>query len=93
MEILHGRFASGSESLFTARYHVVEPDTRLVYVYDMHVNGGHLSVSLATVNFEPAGAGSRMTFTEQAVDLDGKDGSESRSRGTDTLFDNLKALL
>ncbi|MEP6504256.1 MAG: SRPBCC domain-containing protein, partial [Betaproteobacteria bacterium] len=44
-EILHGRFGNGVETLFTARYHLVEPGQRLVYVYDMHLSGKHHSVS------------------------------------------------
>ena len=51
-EILQGRFAAtGLETLFTARYHLVEAGARLVYVYDMHLSGRHHSVSVATVEF------------------------------------------
>ena len=35
-ELLHGRFpGSGRETHFSARYHLVERNARLVYVYDM----------------------------------------------------------
>src|SRR5580700_6297160 len=70
-ELLHGRFAGGPETLFTARYHDIMRDKRIVYVYDMHLDDIHLSVSLATVKFAPAGGGTGLTFTEQVAYLDG----------------------
>src|SRR5258708_7392786 len=67
-EVLHGRFAaSGRESLFDARYHQLVPNERLVYVYDMYVNGTFHSVSLATIELTPEGKGTRMKFTEQVA--------------------------
>jgi uncharacterized protein YndB with AHSA1/START domain len=84
-EILHGRFANGVETLFTARYHLVEPGLRLVYVYDMHLTGKHHSVSIATVEFIADIDGTRLRFTEQVTFVDGTDGRDgtlSRKRGT-----------
>jgi uncharacterized protein YndB with AHSA1/START domain len=92
-EVLHGRFPNGNETLFTARYHDVIADRRLVYAYDMRVGGTHLSVSLATVEITPQDAGARLVFTEQAVFLDGHDGAASRERGTADHLDRLGALL
>jgi len=92
VERLHGRFESGYESLFTARYHAIVPDAQLVYVYDMHVNGAHLSLSLATVEFLAEGTGTRLVFNEQAVYFGGEDGTESRYTGTGVLLDQMAAL-
>lgn len=92
-EILEGEFGDGNVTLFVARYHVIEPAKRLVYAYDMHHRGTHLSVSLATVEFAPAGGGTRMTFTEQAAFLDGRDGTDSRRTGTAAHFDRLGGIL
>ena len=96
-EILHGRFAgTGLETLFTARYHVVEPQARLVYVYDMHLGGRHHSVSLATVEFIGDPEGTRLRFTEQVTFVDGTDGRDgtlSRKRGTSAHLERIVACL
>jgi len=96
-ELLHGRFpASGLETRFVARYHLVEPDARLVYAYDMTVRGRQHSVSLATVEFLARGTGTTMRFTEQVVFVDGtpsSEGTPSRERGTDAHFARLAALI
>ena len=96
-ELLQGRFASsGRETLFTARYHDVVADERLVYVYDMHLNGALHSTSLATVELRPQGAVTLLRFTEQVAFLDGTqgtDGTDSRERGTAAHLDRIGALL
>jgi len=92
-EVLHGRFPSGRESLFVARYHEIVPDERLVYVYDMHVNGGFMSVSLATIELTPQDGKTALRITEQAVFVDGQDGNESRRQGTAYLLERIAANL
>jgi len=96
-EILRGRFAHNDfETLFTARYHLVEPGARLVYVYDMHLAGRHHSVSVATVEFIADGARTRLRFTEQVTFVDGTDGREgtaSRQRGTAAHLDRIAGVL
>ena len=74
-------------------YQDIVPDARIVYGYDMHIGEARISVSLATVEFQADGAGTRMKFTEQAVFLDGYDDSGSRERGTKELLGKLEALL
>jgi uncharacterized protein YndB with AHSA1/START domain len=66
------------------------PDERIVYTYDMHLDDKRISVSLATVELEPAGGGTRLTFTEQAVYLDGLDTQAEREEGTRELLGNLE---
>jgi uncharacterized protein YndB with AHSA1/START domain len=104
-EVLRGRFADGAlpgrcggalETQFSARYHLVEPGQRMVYVYDMHLNGNHHSVSLATVEFAPEGAGCQLRFTEQVVFVDGtqaKEGTASRDHGTAVHLDRIATVL
>jgi uncharacterized protein YndB with AHSA1/START domain len=96
-EILHGRFAAnGVETLFTARYHLVEAGARLVYAYDMHLSGRHHSVSLATVEFIGDPAGTRLRFTEQVTFVDGTDGRDgtlSRKRGTSVHLERVAGFL
>lgn len=93
-ELLRGELASGITTAFSARYHAIVPNERLVYAYDMHRGEQHLSVSLATVELRAtAGGGTHMTFTEQAAFLDGEDGTKSRQAGTAAHFDRLPAVL
>lgn len=92
-EKVEGRHATGMVSLFTARYHDIVPDERIVYVYDMHVDGTYLSASLATIELTPDGDGTRLRFTEQGAYLDGSDGNEQRREGTAGLLDRLGQFL
>jgi uncharacterized protein YndB with AHSA1/START domain len=93
-ERLEGIFGADLQTAYVARYHVIEPDTRLVYVYDMHVDKTLMSVSLATVDFAPtATGGTTMTYTEQVVFVDGEDGTASRKEGAAAQFDLLAAVL
>ncbi len=92
-EIAHGRFPNGMESKFVARYHEIVPNERIVYDYDMHANGGFMSVSLATIEFTPQGDKTALRITEQAVFIDGKDGNESRREGTEYLLGQIAANL
>lgn len=98
IEVLHGRFPEGFESLFTCRFHEIVPDERIVYVYDMHVSGAHMSISLASVEFKPGadGKGTHLVFTEDAIYMEtvaGSDGNAGRERGSNWLIDKYGALL
>ena len=92
-EHLSGRFPTGRVSTFDGYYHDIVPDQRIVYSYDMRLNQTHISVSLATVELKAEGSGTRLTFTEQAVFLDGYDDGGGRERGTRVLLDQLGAEL
>lgn len=92
-ERLSGRHGTGTVTTFDAYYHDIVPDQRIVYSYDMHLDRTHISVSLATVELNADGAGTRLVFTEQAAFLDGYDDSGSRERGTTILLDQLGAEL
>jgi uncharacterized protein YndB with AHSA1/START domain len=87
--------AGGPVHAFDGRYHDIVPDRRIVYAYDMYVGERRISVSLATVEFEPAGVGARtrMIFTEQIVFLDGAQTAAEREEGTRAGLDNLEAEL
>ena len=88
-----GKWPSGMITAFDASYWDVVPDERLVYAYEMHIDGRKISVSLATVQLEPAGTGTRLKVTEQGAFLDGYDDAGSREKGTGTLLDRLGASL
>lgn len=95
-ERLCGRFASGLETVYAARFHVIEPERRIVYAYDMLLAGAHHSVSLATVELRGERSATRFRYTEQLVFLDGTDatkGTVSRKHGTSAHFDRLGVVL
>jgi len=92
-ERLKGRWKSGVVSTFEAVYHDVVPRERLVYAYEMHLDDKKISVSLATLQLTPAGAGTRLRVTEQGAFLDGYDDAGARERGTGALLDALGAAL
>jgi uncharacterized protein YndB with AHSA1/START domain len=92
-EINRGVGPDGRTYTYEARYQDIVPDQRIVYAYDLHLDDRRISVSLGTVQIEPAGAGSRLTYTEQGVFLDGLDTPEAREHGTRELLDGLGAVL
>jgi uncharacterized protein YndB with AHSA1/START domain len=79
--------------IFDCRYYDIVPNRRIVYCYDLLIGDQRISVSLATVEFESVGTGTRMTFTEQLVFLDGYADGGRRERGSAELFDRLGATL
>ena len=83
----------GAPHIFDCRYQDIVPERRIVYCYDMYIGETRISVSLATVEFEAAGSGTRMIFTEQVVFLDGYEDGGSRERGTQKLLDQFEAAL
>lgn len=88
-----GGWPGGMTSDFDAIYHDIVPDRRIVYSYGMHVDDRRISVSLATITFEPNGAGTLLRVTEQGAFLDGYEDKGSRERGTAGLIDQLAASL
>jgi uncharacterized protein YndB with AHSA1/START domain len=88
-----GRWESGTVSRFDATYFDIVPEARIVYAYEMHLDDTKISVSLATIEFKPAGAGTRLLLTETGAFLDGYDDAGSREHGTNFLMDLLGASL
>jgi uncharacterized protein YndB with AHSA1/START domain len=92
-ERVSGGPKGGPIHVFEARYQDIVPDARIISSYDMHLDDKRISVSLATVEFKPAGAGTRLIYTEQGAFLDGYDDAGSREHGTRGLLDKLDAAL
>lgn len=88
-----GQWHGGPESTFHATYTDIVDLQRIVFTYDMCVDGKHLSTSLTTIALEPTGNGTRLTYTEQAVHLDGLDSVEGREEGTKGLLDQLGSVV
>jgi uncharacterized protein YndB with AHSA1/START domain len=93
-ERVKGGFDGGVTTTFDAIYHDVVPRERIVYTYEMRIDERKISVSLATLEIEPAGAGrTTLKVCEQGAFLDGYDDAGSRERGTGDLLDKLGASL
>jgi len=97
VEELVGRKGSGTISRFHCEYWEIVPDRRIVYAYDMTMDGVRISVSLATIETRPDGAGTHLLVTEQGTylvpyDPHGDDHG-SRLRGTEELINRVVALI
>jgi uncharacterized protein YndB with AHSA1/START domain len=83
----------GTVHAMDAHYHDVVADRRIVYGYAMALDDVRISVSLATIELTPEGSGTRLTFTEQVVFLDGHGDLADREEGTRIGLENLAAYL
>ena len=92
-EVAHGRFENGTETIYTARFHLIEPNVRLIYAFDMRVGGKPFSVSLAGVEFREESGGTALTYTEQGFFLDWEYDANSRLTGTNGLLDQFEAYV
>jgi uncharacterized protein YndB with AHSA1/START domain len=90
-----GHWKSGLVTDFQCRYHDIVEGARILYVYDMFVNGWKMSVSLATIQVEALGSKTRLTITEQGAFFgeDGKKNATGRELGTASLLDTLAESL
>lgn len=84
-----GDIPGGGSYSYDANYRDIVPNNRIVYTYDMLMNGERISVSLATVELTADGSGTHMVVTEDGVFLDGLDTMEQRRDGTEQLMDAL----
>jgi uncharacterized protein YndB with AHSA1/START domain len=93
-ERVKGGFEGGVTTTFDATYHDIVPRERIVYTYEMHLDERKISVSLATLEIEPAGAGrTKLKVCEQGAFLDDYDDAGKREHGTGDLLDKLGASL
>jgi uncharacterized protein YndB with AHSA1/START domain len=76
-----------------ARYYDIVPGHRIVYSYEMQAGGDLVSVSLTTVVIVTDGDGTRLTYTEQGVFVDGIEKPEEREQGCISMLDNLGKYL
>ena len=88
-----GRWHGGPASRFVSTYTDIVEHQRIVFTYDMWLDDRHISTSLTTIALEPDGDGTRVTYTEQGVHLDGLDSAEGREEGTKGILDQLGAYL
>jgi uncharacterized protein YndB with AHSA1/START domain len=86
--------AHGAHFTFDVSYRDIVPDNRIVYSYEMSLNGRRMSVSVASIEFRPEGSRStKMVLNEMGAYLDGLDTNEQRRAGTEQLIDQLGTYL
>jgi uncharacterized protein YndB with AHSA1/START domain len=88
-----GILPNGQRFRYDARYQDIVPNQRIIYTYDMHLDDDRISVSLATIELQPEGTGTRLTVTEHGAYLDGLDTPAQREEGTNLLMDQLGTTL
>jgi uncharacterized protein YndB with AHSA1/START domain len=67
-ELSRFRYQGGPEIVNETVYQDIVPERRIIIAYWMTIGGQRISVSQATMEFEPAGAGIRLVFTEHRGD-------------------------
>jgi uncharacterized protein YndB with AHSA1/START domain len=92
-EVNRGRHEDGSLLTFQSVYHDIVPDERIVYASSLHAGETLATVSLTTVQFTPAGDGTRLLLTQQGTFLDGHEEPAWREQGTSDQLDALAAEL
>lgn len=88
-----GDIPDGPTTRFDAVYYDIVENERIVYCYEMYLDGKRISVSVSTIELSPAGDGTRFVLTEHGVYLDGADFPAQREHGTRELMDALGASL
>lgn len=84
-----GGFVSSMKAVF----HDIVENERIVYSYEMLLDGRRMSVSLSTIELEPDGDGTRLTLTEQGAYFTDEDHVAGREEGTNGLLDALQAYV
>jgi uncharacterized protein YndB with AHSA1/START domain len=93
-ELNAGRDGGGHHHLFRSRFHDIVEGERIVFAYDLLLDGRLTSVSLTTVELCPGqGGGTHLIFTEHVAFLDGLEDPAEREHGTNLLLDGLEAFL
>ena len=83
----------GFVSTMQALYYDIVDNERIVYTYEMLLDGQRTSVSLSTVELQAEGDGTLLTLTEQGAYFTEVDQVAGRKEGTDGLLDALQAFV
>ncbi|HEX4512868.1 MAG TPA: SRPBCC family protein [Polyangiaceae bacterium] len=100
-ELVSGTHSGGITSVFDATYFDIVPNERIVYVYEMTVNGRKISTSLATFRIERAGSKTKLVLTEQGAYFDDPEMAKyapqgqnaGRREGTEDLMNRFVAAI
>lgn len=88
-ERLEGMLPGGALFTYDAIYQDIVEGRRIIAAYDVGIGGRRVSVSLMTVEIEPAANGTRLVLTEHGAFLDGLDSPEQREIGAHDSMDKL----
>ena len=88
-EIFGEKTVFGNETVFNE----IVPNERIIFTYSMERNRLRFSVSLASVELNAMGAGTRMIFTEHVTFFEGGDGAPMREAGWRELLGKLDQYL
>jgi uncharacterized protein YndB with AHSA1/START domain len=92
-EVNRGSHDGGPPLTFESLYQDIVPAERIVYTSTLSAGGALATVSLTTVEFEPAEGGTRLVLTEQGTFHDGREDPAWREQGTGQWLDALGAEL
>jgi uncharacterized protein YndB with AHSA1/START domain len=97
-ELNAGRDHGGTHHLFRSRFHDIVDGERIVFAYDLLLDGRLTSVSLTTIELRPNdgdgdGDGTHLIFTEHGAFLNAIEDPAEREQGTGVLLDRLEAFL
>ncbi len=92
-EHMSGAIPGGPSFTLDALYQDIVENERIVWSYEMHLDGRRISVSLGTIEITPAPGGATLVLTEQGAYLDGLDTNAQREEGTAELLDQLGKFL
>lgn len=93
-ESLKTRIHDGRTIAFDVLYQDIVPNNRILYNYDMHVDGRKISVSLTALEFSPQVSNrTHLRLTEYGLFLDGLDNVGLRKQGTLGLMEQLAEFL
>jgi uncharacterized protein YndB with AHSA1/START domain len=92
-ERLGGTMPNGRTFDYTAVYHDIVDDQRIVASYDVRIDGRRVSVSLMTIELIGVSEGTRLVLTEQGAFLDGLDANDERQDGAADSLEQLGKYL
>jgi uncharacterized protein YndB with AHSA1/START domain len=93
-ESLRGGAPGGGPTFtYDALYQDIVEASRIVYSYEMTMDGRRISVSVATIEFIATAEGTHLILTEQGAFLDGLDTNAMREHGTRELLGALDNYL
>lgn len=92
-ERISGAIPNGPRFEYDGVYADIVENSRLIWSYDMHLDGRRISVSVATVELTGVPGGTQLVLTEQGAFLDGLDTNDQRRHGTEDLLDKLGEFL
>lgn len=84
-----GKGPDNHDFIYDAVYYDIVPNNRIVYAYEMYMDGERISVSIATNELKPDSGGTHLILTEHGAFLDGLDTIDQRREGTEWIMDQL----